>query len=188
MHQRFEGLALGLIGGVAGLAAMELAVRLTTPLVRQRAPRPTDVFKTERSMSLIGPHHRDDESPSDAVGRIGYEKLLHREPSDKAKQALSWSVHLGYGLAMAGLFGALRANRRRPRRLLRDGAIFGALLWLVVDELAVPLLGLADKPTQYHPTQHLQSLTAHLGYGVATAAAARAARTALHTNGTWRMS
>jgi uncharacterized membrane protein YagU involved in acid resistance len=59
---------------------------------------------------------------------------------------------------------------------LRDGALFGAALWLFGDEIAMPLLGLADKPTQYHPTRHLQSLAAHLGFGVATAATAQALR------------
>ena len=194
MHPRLEGLALGLIGGIAGLAAMELAQRLTKPLVRSRAPRPTDVFQSERSMSLVGLHHHEDESATDAIGRLGYEKLLHRVPSEKAKRALSWAVHLGYGLAMAGLYGALRASghppwRRHRMTALRDGAIYGAALWLVGDELVMPLLGFADKPTQYHPTQHLQSLAAHLGYGVATAAATDALRhNGFRHNGHRRMS
>lgn len=181
MPSRLEGLALGLLGGAAGLAAMQLVQRLTRPLVRKRAPQPTDVFKTERSMSLIGMHHREDESATDALGRIGYEKLAHREPSAKTKSLLSWAVHLGFGLATAGAFGALRAARRR--HALRDGAIFGAALWLLVDELAIPLLGLADKPTQYHPTRHLQSLASHLGYGLATAGVAKAAGDVIHPNG-----
>ncbi len=50
------------------------------------------------------------------------------------------------------------------------GALFGAGLWLLGDELAVPLLGLSDRPTSYPVTSHLQSLAQHLGFGVATAA------------------
>jgi hypothetical protein len=57
------------------------------------------------------------------------------------------------------------------------GAVFGVGLWLIGDELALPLLGLSDKPTAYHPTRHVQSLAAHLGYGVATAATTRALKT-----------
>lgn len=132
-------------------------------------------------MSLIGTHHRDAESATDALGRISYEKLAHREPSAKAKNVLSWAFHLGFGLANAAVFGALRGEERR--HALRDGAIFGAVLWLVIDELAVPLLGLADKPTEYHPTRHLQSLASHLGYGLATASVAKAAGDALHHDG-----
>jgi hypothetical protein len=181
MHSRLEGLALGLLGGAAGLAAMQLVQRLTRPLVKQRAPQPTDVFKTERSMSLIGLHHREDESATDALGRISYEKLAHREPSAKAQNVLSWAFHLGFGLFSAAAFGALRAEARR--HTLRDGALFGAALWLLFDELAMPLLGLADKPSQYHPTRHLQSLATHLGYGIATAGVSKAASDALHPNG-----
>src|SRR5437764_931818 len=87
------------------------------------------------------------------------------------QRKLSWAADIGSGLAVASLYGAIRGGRDRgiPRAVL-GGALFGAGLWLLGDELAVPLLGLSDKPTTYPVKSHLQSLAQHLGFGVATAA------------------
>ncbi|MDB4956794.1 MAG: hypothetical protein JWO36_4363 [Myxococcales bacterium] len=174
MHDLIKGLGRGLIAGIAGLAAMRLGLRIIRPIVRDRAPRPIDVFATARSMSLVGVQHHADEAATDAIARIAYEKLLHHEPSPPQKQRLSSLVHLGYGLAVAALYGAITS--RRDVDALRSGFLLGAALWLFGDELVVPLLGLTDKPTAYHPTRHLQSLVAHLGYGLATAATTRGLR------------
>ncbi len=164
-----SALKVVVVGG-AGLAAMELVRRATASSVKQKPPEPMDVFPTARTMSLYGVHHRPDESATDALGRIAYEKLTGKSPSGSTKRALSWAVHIGYGLVVASLFVVLR---RHPR-VLRDGFLFGAGLWLFGDELAVPLLGLADKPTAYHPTRHAQSFAEHVGFGLTTAAATRA--------------
>lgn len=171
MNDFLTRLGIGVAGGIAGLAAMSAAQRLVQPLVKKRAPRPTDVFATERTISPLGSHHRPGESATDALGRLGYQNVVGEEPSDRQQRALSWGVHIGYGLLVAGLFGVVEARARHTLpRALGAGALFGAGLWLFGDELAAPLLGLQDKPTEYHPTQHLQSLVAHLGFGVATAA------------------
>ncbi|HEX5060400.1 MAG TPA: hypothetical protein VFV99_13625, partial [Kofleriaceae bacterium] len=70
------------------------------------------------------------------------------------KSALSWLVHIAYGSLVAAAYGALRAGH--PRNTFLDGIALGTGLWLFGDELAVPLLGLADKPTAYSPSSHLQ--------------------------------
>lgn len=158
-------LGIGLCGGAAGLVAMALTRRLAQPLVRRRES-PTAVFLTERTMSPFGPQHEHGEAAATAFARMAYQKVTGRRPTRKLANGLSWGVRVGYGLAVASLFGVLRARRARA---LRDGLVFGAGLWLIGDVLAVPLLGLADKPTTKHATEHLQSLAAHLGFGVATA-------------------
>jgi hypothetical protein len=177
MQRRIEGVKRGLLAGAAGLGAMQLAHWITRPLVRRRAPRPGDVFATERAMSPLGLHHLPDEAATAALGRLAYQRVVHRPPPARLKPVLSWAVHVGYGLVVAALYGALRTpgRRRRPTRdATASGALFGLGLWLVGDELALPLLGLADKPSAYHPTQHARSLVEHLAYGVATATSARA--------------
>jgi hypothetical protein len=167
-------IGLGLLGGAVGLIAMELIKRATAPLTR-RAPERTDDPLTERSISPLGPQHQPGEGPTEAAGRIGYEKLAGRAPSPPAKTKLSAAVHIGYGLLVAGLYNALRGGRSRPvLRAIGEGAAYGAGLWLLGDELVVPLLGLSDKPTAYPRLKHLQSLAQHLGFGVATAATANA--------------
>lgn len=173
MNERMTGLLCGTLGGIAGLAAMKWAMDRTARFVRQRAPRASDVFASERSMSLVGVQHEEGESATQALARLAHQRVTGRPPSPERKQALGQAVHTGYGLAMAALYGFARA--RRGGLDLRAGALYGAALWALGDELAVPLLGLADKPTRYHPTYHLQALAGHLAYGLATAAAAQAA-------------
>jgi hypothetical protein len=166
-------LGYGLLGGAAGLLAMELVRRATAPLARRGAPRPTDEELTARSStSVVGRHHGPDESATAAFGRILYESVAGRAPSPATRRKLSWAVHIGYGLVVASLYGAIRGGRDRSvAGTVIGGTLFGAGLWLLGDELAVPLLGLSDKPASYPVTSHLQSLAQHLGFGVATAAA-----------------
>lgn len=173
-------LAYGLLGGAAGLVAMELVKRATAPLVKHRAPRTASEPSTARSsispsvsssVSVIGAHHGPEESATDALGRIVYQMVTGRTPSPDTQRKLSWAVHIGYGLAVASLYGVIGGRRDRGvARAVLGGALFGAGLWLLGDELAVPLLGLSDRPTSYPVTSHLQSLAQHLGFGVATAA------------------
>lgn len=165
-------LGYGLLGGAVGLLAMEIVKRATAPLVKRRAPSPAAGEPTARSsISVIGTHHGPEESATDAFGRIAYETVTGRAPSPGTQRKLSWAVHIGFGLVVASLYGVIRGGRDRGvARAVLGGALFGAGLWLVGDELAIPLLGLSDKPTSYPVTSHLQSLAQHLGFGVATAA------------------
>jgi len=172
MRNLRKKLAYGLLGGAAGLVAMELVKRATAPLVKRRAPRPAGEPSSARSsISVIGAHHGPEESATDALGRIVYQTVTGRTPSPDTQRQLSWAVHIGYGLAVASLYGVIGGGRSHGvARAVLGGALFGAGLWLLGDELAVPLLGLSDRPTSYPVTSHLQSLAQHLGFGVATAA------------------
>lgn len=165
-------LGYGLLGGAAGLLAMELVKRATAPLVQRGVPRPTDAELAARAAtSVAGRHHGPEESATDALGRIAYQRVTGRAPSPAIQRKLSWAVHIGYGLVVASLYGAVRGGRDRGvARAMLGGALFGAGLWLLGDELAVPLLGMSDRPETYPMKSHLQSLAQHLGFGVATAA------------------
>ena len=176
MRDRVNGFLCGLAGGVAGLAAMGLARRLTRPVVRQRKD-PRLVFSSERSMSVVGGLHAERGEPaSQALARITYRAIARRPASQVDVRRLGRAIHWTAGLLMAGTYGALRTSSR-PRADIATGAVLGVGLWVLSDELVLPLLGLADKPTAAHPTQHLQGLAARLGYGVATASTTQALRT-----------
>jgi hypothetical protein len=47
---------------------------------------------------------------------------------------------------------------------------FGAILFAGADELALPLLGLSDKPTKFPLSTHVYGLASHAVYGVTTEA------------------
>jgi hypothetical protein len=156
----------GVIGGMAGLLAMELVRRVTAPLVEKWAHAMPAHPPHRRSMSVIGTQHEANESATDAIGRMAYERMFARSPTAKAKRAASWAVHIGYGLDLGAFYGLLRGTTRHPAR---DGLAFACASWLLVDELANSLLGFADKPTAYPMASHGQALAMHVGYGLALA-------------------
>lgn len=174
---RWRGFLLGLVGGAVGTMAMGGYWKAATALVGKdpRAVGREDGPHALDSISLIGRHHGEEESSTAAIGRIAYAVVAGKAPqTDETKAALSYLVHYGYGSLQGGLYGALTGEP--GRREVIDGAAYGTGLWLLGDELAIPLLGLADGPGKYPLGQHLHRWGAHLCYGLATAATTKALR------------
>lgn len=176
---RWKGLVTGFLGAVAGLLAMRTYWQRVAPLLRDGhrdgdAPE-GDPYPSELdldSIALFGKQYRDQESSTAALGRILYTRLTGSEPeSEETKTVLSYAVHWGYGLSQGGLYGALNRNAGFPD--IGGGLRTAVGLWLLGDELMVPLLGLQSGPTAASPAQHANRLGAHLFYGVATAATAQ---------------
>jgi hypothetical protein len=136
-----------------------------------RTPKASDNAEAARwrkSISLVGQQHREEESATAAVGRLAYTALKRKEPDPETKSTLSQMVHWGYGMDMGMLYGVTRGPVSGIDAA--GGLAFGAGLWFAGDELAVPLLGLAESPLSYPPSVHLRALGAHLLYGLVTAA------------------
>jgi hypothetical protein len=89
-----------------------------------------------------------------------------------------WIVHYAYGVAWGAAF-ALAARAIAPRAPVASGLAFGAVLWILSDEVLVPLFRFSRAPTRYPASTHAKGLAAHLVYGVATDAAWRLGRAAL---------
>jgi hypothetical protein len=167
----WEGLVLGVAGGVAGVLAMNGFWKLAGK------PSGDPIVEGDSALddiSLVGRQREEDESAPQAAGRVVYEQVTGEAPGEETSMLLANLVHWGQGLTMAAGYGALRADR--PRLDIVGGLLFGAGLWLVADELLVPLLGLAEGPTKHSADAHVKSLGAHLVYGLATAAATQALR------------
>ncbi len=107
-----------------------------------------------------------------AAGAVG------RRISERRKGLAGALVHYAYGVAWGAAF-ALAARALAPRLPVAAGAAFGATLWLLSDELLVPLLRFSRPPSRYPASTHLKGLAAHLVYGVATEAAWRVGRAAV---------
>ncbi len=154
----------GMAGGAAGTAAMDLYMKAAgkVPGGQNRQPQP----KTH-DVSLFGRKHEEGESATAALGRIAYQAVKHREPDPETKNKLSEAVHWIYGVKLGAAYGLLQG--RTGKGYLLGGLAFGAALWLIGDEIAVPLLGLAEGPKAYAVGLHAQALGAHLAYGVVTA-------------------
>ena len=52
-----------------------------------------------------------------------------------------------------------------PKVLIGRGLLFGAGVWLVADELAVPALRLGPRPTEAKPEEHVLGIASHLVFG-----------------------
>ena len=71
----------------------------------------------------------------------------------------------------------LEASRNRGGVI--PGLTFGAGLFALADEVAVPALGLSGKPNESPFSSHLYGLVSHLVYGISTDIATRGLRAVL---------
>lgn len=80
-------------------------------------------------------------------------------------------IAMFFALAMApgALYGVL-LNRVNEMGFAR-GLLYGFTLFVVLDEVMPPMLGLADRPQRYPWQSHARGLLSHLTLGVATYAA-----------------
>jgi putative membrane protein len=85
---------------------------------------------------------------------------LNREQKKKGGTV----VHYAFGVLMGAVYGAA-AEALPPVRSLA-GLPYGAALFVGADEVALPVLGLSKKPTEYPLSRHLSGLGQHLVYGV----------------------
>jgi hypothetical protein len=93
------------------------------------------------------------------------------------KKIAGTAVHYVLGTGVGGLYGV--AAEIAPNVTAGAGLPFGALFWLVVDEGAVPLLGLSKGPMAYPLSIHAYALSSHFVYGVTAEVIRRAVRGAL---------
>lgn len=111
-----------------------------------------------------------------AAQAVGQWVLGRRLSRDELRIAAAFS-HYAFGAAVGAIYGACIESRSRQR--FRSGAGLGTALWATADEIAMPVLGLSEPTTRRPLEMHLQSLAAHLVYGVATEIVRRPARMAL---------
>jgi hypothetical protein len=172
------GLLAGTVGGAAGLLAMRLYWEGITRFQSEgdegrppsrRTPEHSGGGSALDDVSLVGRHHRRGETSTAATGRIAFRAVTGHDPGHQTRKRLDYGVHWAFGLSMGGLYGLLRRKAGFPDA--RGGMAFSTGVWLIGDELMVPLLGLQGGPTAASPAQHLNRLCAHLAYGAGLAVA-----------------
>ena len=92
--------------------------------------------------------------------RVGHARL---EPEQQGRygNAIHWVLGIGTG----ALYSAVRS--RAPIVGLGRGLLFGTAFWLLVDEIATPVLGLSPGPGDFPWQTHARGLAGHLAYGAA---------------------
>jgi hypothetical protein len=177
-NDSLKGFILGILGGAVGLLAMRWYWEKAAPLVEGQGGENNSEEREEKALekqaerykdiSIFGPQYREDETSTDALGRIFYTSIAGKEPKAKeTKTLLSYLVHWVYGLAQGGVYGA---NRGKVGVFdVKGGMLFGTALWLFGDEIGAPLLGLQQGPGGVPFRQHINRLGAHWAFGIGTA-------------------
>jgi hypothetical protein len=174
---RWKGLVIGVVSSAAGLAAMDAYWQKVAPKLRENVDLGgKDAYPDSLALddiSVKGQQTKEDEGSTAALGRMIYQSVTGKEPeTEETKELLSYLVHWGYGLMQGGVYGTWFAGNGRSPNLL-NGTAFATGLWLLGDELTVPMLGLQEGPTAVDPQSHLNRLGAHLAYGLTTAVTGR---------------
>ena len=104
-------------------------------------------------------------------------RVSGRSIPEERKKLAGQVVHYAMGIVSGAAYGMLAENVRKRQPLA--GLLFGASVWAIADEVAVPAFGLSGMPWKYPASIHANALAAHLVYGGTTWAVARGIRASL---------
>ena len=123
------------------------------------------------------PHGRKPDPATVKVANLISEKVTGRKLPKDYKSMAGEAVHYGMGASSAAIYGVLAEVA--PIVTVAEGAAFGAGLWLLADETAVPAAGLSKPPREIPLATHIYALASHLVYGWITETVRSAVRRAL---------
>ena len=156
-------LAKGIVAGVAGGLIGSIVM--------------TEFQRTWSKVSERGPQGPPKEDASmKAAAKIA--ALAGRQLSYESKKKFGQVVHFSFGTLQGALYGAAMEVSGQSGGLL-SGVAFGSALFALVDEFAVPALGLLEKPAKYPLSSHLYGFASHLVYGLSSEIARRGVRASI---------
>jgi putative membrane protein len=177
----WRGLAAGLIGGLVASWTMNRFQVVWSKLAEDKRKS----AGAQSSQQGAEPESREPARPTSEVqddttvraASAVSEGLFDHKLTDCEKKIAGPAVHYTLGAGVGGLYGAVAEVA--PEVTAGAGLPFGAVFWLVVDEGAVPLLGLSKGPSAYALSTHLYAFSSHLVYGLTTELVRRAVRQAI---------
>jgi len=147
------------LGALAGAAATWVMGKATTYLYENEDPQ-----ARKREDEARGGGSAYENAAKKAAGLAG--KELSEEETKKIGSAIHWAIGTsagaGYGLLRRRLAG------NGVGRDLALGALFGAAVWLLLDEAGNVALGLTPGPKAFPWQTHARGLAGHLVLGLAT--------------------
>ena len=183
----WKGLVAGLAGGLVASWTMNqfqaawtrLAEGFEKPHGAQsmqptEGPDPDDVLDLDEA---LGQSNQEKEHQDDATvetAKVISRNVFGRELQESEKKSAGAAVHYAFGTVTGGLYGAMAEVT--PQVTAGAGIPFGAVFWVVADEVTVPALGLAKGPTAYPVSTHVYALASHLVYGLTAELSRRAVR------------
>jgi len=159
-----QAIARGLIAGTIGTAAFDLAL-----FARYRHRGGADRFPAWESSAGVGTW---DQAPAPAqVGRRLVDGLFQTRLPDSRARLVNNVTHWAYGILGGAQYGVVASSL--PRAHVLYGLPFGASIW-GAGYAVLPLMKLYQPIWTYDRKTLADDLSAHLVYGLATAATLQA--------------
>jgi uncharacterized membrane protein YagU involved in acid resistance len=171
----WKNIVAATIGGLAASWVMNQASSLESKL-SQKIKRSTEstgerAIETGR-VALAGyeargadePRKQQEEPTTLKVAALISRKAAHHELTATEKKVAGPMVHYTFGALMGAWYGVL--SEITPVTTFGRGALYGAVVWLGADEIALSALKLTKSPFEYPISTHVNSLGAHAAYGV----------------------
>ncbi|MCU1285069.1 MAG: hypothetical protein JWO13_1419 [Acidobacteriales bacterium] len=172
-------------GAIAGLAAGWVMVefqKIWSKVEKAAGQRDSESKNLEehgvpehRAKNLDEQHDQPDDATiktAEAITGLFGHRLTREE-----KKIAGPAVHYAFAVGSGVMYGA--AAELAPQASSGFGSAFGAALFLVADEIAVPAFGLSPNVQGVPLSKHVYGFASHLVYGVATEALRRPIRKAL---------
>ena len=151
----WKGLVAGVVGGVLASWAMD----------RFQYWWLSFEGRDERQLQQTQSEEGNQEEPATVKTASAFsEGVFGHSLTIKEKEIAGPVVHYVVGTTAGAVYGV--AAEYEPDVTTLAGIPFGAAFWMVVDEGALPLLGLAKGPTAYPISTHAYALASHLVFGL----------------------
>jgi putative membrane protein len=168
-----KGLVAGMIGGLVGTIVM---TEFQGAWSSASTKRKSNGSGRKNQAGQKTQSEEKEDATMKAAAKIA--SLAGRQLSHEQKKKAGPLVHYGFGTLQGAMYGAVTELAGVSGGFL-PSMIFGAALFTVADEIAMPALGLSGKPTEYPASTHLYGLASHLVYGLSTEIARRGLRAAI---------
>jgi len=153
-----NGMLAGALGGLAGTWAMNEAQRKWTLAVDGEAPHSAAGKHDAREWQ----ERTEGQNSNEIAAQTVADATIGRRLDDRELGMAAALMHYAFGTAVGALYGAFAA--RHPGRA--SGIGFGLTVWLLADEIAMPLLGLSESTLRRPAEKRLQSIAAHMVFGM----------------------
>lgn len=151
-----RGAFAGFVGGLVGGFVQSHVV----PRILPWGPSPPEG---------AGPGH---ETADMRAARRTWEGVLEREIPTEREPLAADVAHYALAGGIGAVYGALAS--RWKALTIGGGTVLGVASWILGDELASPVLGLAEAPQRYPLSTHTYGLASNLEYGMTTELVRRA--------------
>jgi len=158
------GAVSGMAGGLAGSWLMNLFIEGVSKAKKKSQDSQVTIEASTSAEEQQSQQDSDDATQKVADAIVSRVRGSHLSKEEKKKGGSI--VHYAFGGLMGALYGAIAEHSAAPRTGM--GTFFGTALFVGADEIAIPVLGLGESPTQVPISDQATYLAAHLVYGATT--------------------